>query len=577
MEGNRPRSGFVLTQEEMRVLFVVLLAVLFWRPVGAQTLEPGDYRQTMVFGGRVRSYTIHVPPAVRCQRQTPLVMLFHGGSGNGSQAAASYQWNPIADREGFFVVYPDGTSAAPALGILTWNSGYCCAYAYDNRVDDVGFVRALMARLQSNYPVDPDRIYATGFSNGAMMAHRLGAEVADVFAAVAPVSGSIGGVTRGVAYRIPAPPRPVPVLMVHGKLDQNIPYLGGIGSESQISNRTDLPVAEAVSFWRTNNGCAATPATRRAGNVTVDAYGSCSRDAAVVLYSIENGRHAWPGGRMPVAATGDVPSYELSASELVWGFFEAHPRQRATAPPAAANPAPRIGAGGIVNAASFRSGSIAPGELVTIFGSDLGPATLASYQFSPSGLLETAIAGTRILIDGIAAPMYYATAGQVSGFVPYAAGRKECVDVVVSANGVRSEPVRVAVAGSQPALFSRDFSGTGPGVIYNQDGTVNSRENPAPRGTIVAMYLTGEGLTTPAGIDGRPGDLRPTSPVLPVTVFLNGVPAEVVYAGGVKDAVAGVFQVNARIPAQLAASEAVSVMVQVGAGATPFGVTVAVR
>ncbi|MFN9459215.1 MAG: hypothetical protein ACK6D7_17825 [Acidobacteriota bacterium] len=114
-------------------------------------------------------------------------------------------------------------------------------------------------------------------------------------------------------------------------------------------------------------------------------------------------------------------------------------------------------------------------------------------------------------------------------------------------------------------------------MIYNQDGTVNSRENPAPRGTIVAIYLTGEGLTTPAGIDGRPGDMRPTSPVLPVTVFLNGVPAEVVYAGGVKDAVAGVFQVNARIPAQLAASEAVSVMVQVGAGATPFGVTVAVR
>lgn len=506
-----------------------------------------------------------------------MVMFFHGGGGNGTQAANSYQLNPIADREGFFAVYPDGTAAVPALGVLTWNSGYCCAYAYDNRVDDVGFVRALVANLRSTYPVDPDRIYATGFSNGAMLSHRLGAELSDIFAAVAPVSGSVGGTAGGVSYTIPQPARSVPILIMHGRLDQNIPYAGGIGAESQIVNRADKSVADAVAFWTANNRCSATPISSRSGNVAIDSYTRCNNEADVTLYTIDNGKHAWAGGRLPVVLTGDVPSYELSASELVWGFFEAHPRAKSPTAPGPPGSAPRIAPAGIVNAASFKKGAITPGELLTIFGANLGPPTLASYQFSPNGLLDTMIAGTQILVDGIVSPMYYALAGQVSGFVPYAAGQKQCVDVQVSYDGETSDPVRVAVASAQPALFSRNYSGTGQGVIYNQNGTTNSASNPATRGTIITMYLTGDGLTTPSGVDGKLGDMNPAKPILPVAVYLNGFQAELIYAGGVKDAVAGVFQVNARVPLQVPVSDAVSVMVNVGSGATPFGVTLATR
>ncbi len=555
---------------------VLLLLALVW-PSWAQSLVPGDYRGSIQFGGRVRTYTIHVPPAARCQRLTSLVMFFHGGGGNGTQAQSSYQLDPIADREGFFTVYPDGASAIPALGVLTWNSGYCCGYAYDNKVDDVRFVRALVADLKSRYPIDPDRIYATGFSNGAMLSHRLGAELSDIFAAVAPVSGSIGGITGGVSYTIPPPARPVPILIMHGTLDQNIPYLGGIGTESQISNRTDKSVADAVAFWTTNNRCLTTPASKRSGNVMIDTYSGCGNDADVSLYSIVDGKHAWAGGRMPVVLTGDVPSYDLSASEVVWSFFEAHPRAKNPTAPAPEGSTPRIAPNGILNAASFRKGAIAPGELLTIFGSNLGPPTLATYRLLTGGLLDTTIAGTRVLVDGVAAPMYYSLAGQISGFVPYAAGQKQCVDIQVSYNGQTSDPVRVAVAGAQPALFSRNFSGTGQGVIFNQDGTINASSNPASRGTIIAMYLTGDGLTTPTGVDGKLGDLNPTKPALPVAVYLNGLPAELVYAGGVKDTAGGVFQVNARIPMQVPVSDAVSVMVNVGSGATPFGVTLATR
>ena len=552
----------------LQIGFISLLCA--WVAHG-QNLTPGDYRGSLPFDGRTRTYTIHVPPAARCQTLTPMVLFFHGGGGNGTQAASSYQLNPIADREGFFTVYPDGTSAVPALGLLTWNSGHCCGYAYDNKVDDVAFVRALIASLQKTYPVDPARIYATGFSNGAMMTYRLGAELSSAFAAVAPISGAIGGIQDGVTYTIPKPSQPLPILIMHGKLDQNIPYNGGIGVESQIMGRTDKSVADAVAFWTSNNRCPPTASSKRTSNIVVDTYSGCAAD--VTLYSIENEGHAWAGGRQPVTATGDTPSHELSASEIVWAFFEAHPPKPQTDP----RITPWIAPGGITNAASFKKGSIAPGELLTIFGANLGPTSLAGYQFKSNSLLDTTAGGAQVLVNGIAAPMYYASSGQVSAFVPYATDQKQCADVQVSYGGRTSDPVHVAVAGAQPALFTRDFSGAGPGVFYNQNGTVNSVANPALRGTIVAMYLTGDGQTFPSGVDGKLGGMNPTSPVLPVSVYMNGFLAELVYAGGVKDAVAGVFQVNARIPLQVPVSDAVSVIVNVGPAATPFGVTLAVR
>ena len=539
----------------------------------AQTLEPGDYRASLQFGGRTRTYTIHVPPSARCQTLTPLVLLFHGGGGSGAQAASSYQLNPIADREGFFAVYPDGTSASPALSLYTWNSGHCCGYAYDNKVDDVGFVRALIAALRAAYPVDPDRIYATGMSNGAMLTHRLAAELSNLFAAVAPVAGTIGGTFEAISYVIPQPQRPVPVLMIHGKLDENVPYLGGVGAASQITNRADLSVAESVAFWTRNNRCPPVPTTSRTGNIAVDTYTACAAD--VTLYSIDNQGHAWPGGRAPVTLTGDTPSYEMSASEIAWAFFAAHPRTSSI--PAPQGSAPWIAPGGITNAASFKKGSVAPGELLTIFGANLGPAALTGYQFLPTSLLDTTVAGTRVLFDGIPAPIYYTSAGQLSAFVPYATAQRQCSDVQVSYNGRLSDPVRIPVAAAQPALFTRNFSGSGTGVIFNQNGTINTPANPATRGSIIAMYLTGEGQTVPGGIDGALGGLSATRPTLPVSVYMNGVQADLIYVGGVQGAAAGIFQVNARVPVQVPATDALSVIVNVGPAATPFGVTLAVR
>jgi polyhydroxybutyrate depolymerase len=132
----------------------------------------------------------------------------------------------------------------------------------------------------------------------------------------------------GISYSIPKPSRPMPILILHGKLDQNIPYEGGIGTAAQIMNRTDMSVASAVAFWTANNGCSGMPVSKRAGSVVVDSYSGCRNDADVMLYTLEKGRHAWAGGRVPVL-TADTPDYELSAGEVVWSFLEAHPHVEA--------------------------------------------------------------------------------------------------------------------------------------------------------------------------------------------------------------------------------------------------------
>ena len=151
-------------------------------------LAPGDHRVTLQHGGRQRSYIVHVPPAAREGRPLPVVLNFHGGGGNAEAQQKYSRMDALADAEGFLVVYPDGTGRM-ADKLLTWNAGTCCAYSVTNNVDDVGFTLALLADLEARQPVDRRRVYATGLSNGAMMAWRLAVEASDRIAAIAPVAG----------------------------------------------------------------------------------------------------------------------------------------------------------------------------------------------------------------------------------------------------------------------------------------------------------------------------------------------------------------------------------------------------
>ena len=238
-------------------------------------------------------------------------------------------------------------------------------------------------------------------------------------------------------------------------------------------------------------------------------------------------------------------------------------------------PAPEVG--GITNAASFAPGPVAPGEFVTIFGTSIGPSTPVSLQLTPSGTVDTILGGTEVFFDNIAAPVIYSSANQVSVIVPYEVARRVNTALKVEYQGIASITQMVRVIDSSPAIFVADA--TGQGAILNQDGSANSVKNGAAPGSVVSIFATGEGQTDPDGMDGviNAKVLPVPKPVLPVTVEINGEIAEVTYAGGAPGEVAGMLQVNARVPANVPHGMAVPVTITVGAATSQAGVTVAIK
>ncbi len=239
---------------------------------------------------------------------------------------------------------------------------------------------------------------------------------------------------------------------------------------------------------------------------------------------------------------------------------------------------PLIDGSGLVNAASLRPGPVAPGEIVSLFGAGVGPLNASQSAPTPAGFLPTELGKTRLLFDGIAAPLLFVSAGQVNTIAPFALAGKSSTRIQVEFAGARSNVVELPVAKQMPAIFTLDASGSGPAAALNEDGTLNSTERPAPAGSVIVLYLTGGGQTVPPGIDGRVAETGPPwpAPALPVEVTIGGRAAEVEYAGQAPGLVHGVWQINARISPEVS-GDSVPVAVQIENSTTPPGVTIAVR
>jgi uncharacterized protein (TIGR03437 family) len=237
----------------------------------------------------------------------------------------------------------------------------------------------------------------------------------------------------------------------------------------------------------------------------------------------------------------------------------------------------------VVNAASYIGGSVSPGELVTIFGTAIGPATAAGATTDPStGKLATTIGGVQVLFNGTAAPIIYASSIQVSVVVPYEMVGVAAPTVWIKYAGQTSNAYQLTTATTAPGLFTQNASGSGPGAILNQDNSLNGPGNPATEGSIVQVYLTGEGQTSPPGVTGAittatlpPPQVTP-APLLAVGVTINGQPALYVYAGEAPGLVAGMMQLNVQIPAN-APSGALSIVVSIGGNTSQNGVFVSVQ
>jgi uncharacterized protein (TIGR03437 family) len=328
---------------------------------------------------------------------------------------------------------------------------------------------------------------------------------------------------------------------------------------------------DSANFVAFGRGTDATPATYidgRTGGATTD----------VIYQSLDLGQ-TWTAVSDPTEQQfGDISALagDMRQANLVYVGTAGRGILYGYGP--ALNPsAPSFPPQGVVNAAGYQGGGVAPGEVVTIFGQNIGPASLAPDALDETGSLSDMLQGAQVFFDGAPAPLLYAFSGQMGAVVPYSVAGNASTSVQVSYQEVLSPPAIVPVVAAVPAIFTQSAQGSGAGVILNSDYSLNSPSNPAARGDYITIYATGEGQTVPSGVDGlitgSPGPL----PALPVAVQIDGLDTLVYFAGEAPGIVSGVLQVNAQIPNAANPGPAVSIAFSVGGLNSQPGVTVAVK
>jgi polyhydroxybutyrate depolymerase len=286
---------------------------------GRQT-EQARAEQTTFHGGRQRSYLVH---DFSREPQAPAVIVLHGGGGNAENAVQMTGMDRIAMREGLIVVYPNGTAGRERGRLLTWNAGHCCAAAMAGNVDDAGFVAAVIDTLVASGRVDASRVYVTGMSNGAMLAHRLGRELSTKIAAIAPVVGAVFGDEGPSAA-------PVPAFIIVGADDEIVPGAGGplrvrasLGGGSAADHDV-APAVDQAAYWARTNGCTEPMRTQGKASSIIE-WRTCTSGAPVIFHSVAGNGHAWPGGE-PGRAGAAQPTRAFNASEEMWAFFKTQRR-----------------------------------------------------------------------------------------------------------------------------------------------------------------------------------------------------------------------------------------------------------
>jgi polyhydroxybutyrate depolymerase len=285
---------------------------------GERIDKPGRYEIRLRHGGRERMALVHVPASYAARNPIPLVMALHGGGGGAIHQAddANYGLITKAEQAGFIAVFPNGVSEAKNGMLATWNAGNCCARARDGNVDDVAFLRAVVADVSGRASIAAPRVYAIGMSNGAMMAYRLACEASDVFRGIMAVAGTDN--TRQCT-----PARAVPVLHIHARNDDVVLFEGGVGDRLRLGDAaTDfVAVPASIAKWVRLNHAAAQP--RRVLEVPGAWCERHAGDAPVQLCVTERGGHSWPGGGK--ARAQEAPSQAISANDVMWQFFSALP------------------------------------------------------------------------------------------------------------------------------------------------------------------------------------------------------------------------------------------------------------
>lgn len=281
----------------------------------------GDYRFDFKFDQQSRKYELHVPRSYDADKPTPLIVALHGGGGDADIMSSDDFYGLITKSEqaGFVIAFPSGVSPLGAGGILaTWNAGKCCGRARDKKVDDVGFIRAVVQRVAATANIDPNRVFAIGMSNGGMMAYRLACDAPDVFRGIMSVAG-----TDNTDDCHPA--RPVAILHIHARDDDKVLFDGGAGNAFRrntgiVNDFTSVP--DTISKWVALDHAAEAPKrVLSAKGATCELHVAGSGGAPVELCVTDTGGHSWPGNKSKPRAAAAKPSMAINADNLMWDFF----------------------------------------------------------------------------------------------------------------------------------------------------------------------------------------------------------------------------------------------------------------
>lgn len=292
--------------------------------VAPQPLPVGLSTHTVYDDGRERYVLVYRPANLPEKKRVPVVLALHGGGGQPENMVEMSGLNALADTHGFVVAYPSGSGSTPRR--LFWNILKSGTYATVNEIDDIGFLHAVFDKVSDWVRVDSNRVYAAGFSQGAMMCYRLACDPvwSERLAAIAVVGGTMT-VDPADCQAI----RPVPVISFHGRLDPFSHFAGGIAEKAPRNDQVARPgVEDSIRYWVERGGLGPEPSASGAnGMASMRQYGPDARGFEVVSWVIEDGGHTWPGsdGNLPEWMMGNV-NRDISASVLIWDFFSRHPR-----------------------------------------------------------------------------------------------------------------------------------------------------------------------------------------------------------------------------------------------------------
>lgn len=284
---------------------------------GSKITHPGDYTFTITHGGLPRMYQIHVPAQYDPATPTAVLFALHGGGGDMRHMATDQRYGLISksEREGFVVVFPNGYSKWNSGKFATWNAGRCCGDARDKNIDDVGFIRKVVANVTRQLNINRHEIFASGMSNGGMMSYRLACELADTFSGIASVAGTDNTTTC-------QPKKPISILHIHAQNDDHVLFDGGAGQQafrdlSKVTDFTSVPAT--VSKWVKANACHPSPKRiLQKPGAYCDLYSPCQGNVQVQLCVTDSGGHSWPGA---AKTRNESASTAISANDVMWDFF----------------------------------------------------------------------------------------------------------------------------------------------------------------------------------------------------------------------------------------------------------------